>query len=74
MTINPDEHPLPDDVPVDDAAEQQQPVDISIDDDGLDPHDVTDHLQNDADPADIIDQATIVAVPDEDRQDDTADW
>jgi hypothetical protein len=73
MTINPDDNPLPDDVPVADAAEQQQPVDIGMEDAGLDPHHVTDLLATDADPADIIDQAIIVVLPDEDPEVDSTD-
>jgi hypothetical protein len=73
MTINPDDHPLADDVPVADAAEQQQPVHVSVEDAGLDPHQVTDLWQRDADPADIIDQAIIVALPEEDREVDITD-
>jgi hypothetical protein len=51
MTISPDDNPLADDVPVADAAEQRQPVDISSEDAGLDPHHLTDLLARDADPA-----------------------
>jgi hypothetical protein len=73
MTIKPDDNPLPDDVPVADAAEQRQPVDVSGEGAGLDPHHLTDLLARDADPADIIDQAIIVVLPDKDREVDVTD-
>jgi hypothetical protein len=49
------------------------PVDVSGKDARRDPHHVADLLAQDADPADIIDQAIIVALPDEDREADTTD-
>jgi hypothetical protein len=66
MTINPDDHPLADDVPVDDAAEQRQPADDSTEDVGLDLDEVADLLERDANPADVIEQAIVVPLPDDD--------
>jgi hypothetical protein len=37
MTINPEDTPLADEVPVADAVEQQQPAALDIEDAGLDP-------------------------------------
>ena len=70
MTINRDDTPLADDVPPADAAEQRQPVDDSADDAGLDPERLADMLQRDANPPDVIDQAIIVPIPDDDRDHD----
>jgi hypothetical protein len=72
MTINPDDNPLAD-LPVADVAEQQRSVDDSDEGAGLDPDQVADLLQRDADPADIIDQAIIVPLPDDDREVDITD-
>jgi hypothetical protein len=66
MTTNPDNHPLADDVPVDDAAEQRQPADDSTEDAGLDLDEVADLLERDANPADVIEQAIVVPLPDDD--------
>ena len=54
-------------VPATDAAEQRQPVDMRAEDAGLDPRCAADLLQRDANPSDLIDQAIIVPLPDEDR-------
>jgi hypothetical protein len=67
MTIYLDDNPLADDVPAADAAEQRQPVDVSAEDAGLDTRYVADLLRRDADPSDVIDQAIIVPLPDDDR-------
>jgi hypothetical protein len=67
MTIHLDENPLADDVPAADAAEQHQPVDVNVEDAGLDPGCVTNLLQREANPADVIDQAIVVPLPDENR-------
>ena len=72
MTIYLDHGPLADDIPRADAAEQQQPADVSVEDAGLDPESVANLLQRDANPADVIDQALIVPIPDDDRGVDTA--
>jgi hypothetical protein len=72
MTIQLDDYTLADDVPAADAVEQQQPVDISVEDAGLDPGYVTNLLQRDANTSDVIDQAIIVAMPDDDLDLDTA--
>jgi hypothetical protein len=37
MTINPEDTPLADEVPVADAVEQQQPAALGVEDAGLDP-------------------------------------
>ena len=65
--IHRDDTPLADDVPAADAAEQRQPADMSVEDAALDPRCVADLLQRDADPFDLIDQAIIVPLPDDDR-------
>ena len=62
--------PLADEVPAADAAEQRQPVDVRADDEGLDPRWVADLLLRDANCFDLIDQAIIVPLPDDDRDDD----
>ena len=72
MMIYLDDYTLADDVPAADAVEQQQPVDVSVEDAGLDPGHVTNLLQRDANPSDVIDQAIIVPMPDDDRDLDTA--
>jgi hypothetical protein len=69
MTNGPDDTPLADDVPAADAAEQHQPAD-SAEDAGLDPRCVADLLQRDANPSDVIDQAIIVPLPDDDPDTD----
>jgi hypothetical protein len=72
MTIYLDDIPIADDVPAADAAEQRQPADISVEDAGLDTRYVANLLQRDANPADVIEQAIIVPMPDDDRDLDTA--
>jgi len=72
MMIYLDDYTLADEVPTADAVEQQQPVDVSVEDAGLDPGYVTNLLQRDANPSDVIDQAIIVPMPDDDRDLDTA--
>lgn len=62
-----DDNPLADDVPAADAAEQRQPADDSETDAGLDPEIVANLLQGDANPDDVVDQAVIVPLPDDDR-------
>ena len=73
MTIYLDDTPLADDIPPADAVEQHQPADVSAEDAGLDPRYLVDLLQRDANPADVIDQAIIVPIPDDDRGLDSAD-
>ena len=73
MTISLDDTPLADDNPRADAVEQQQPADVSAEDAGLDPRYLVELLQRDANPADVIDQAIIVPIPDDDRGLDSAD-
>ena len=70
MTIYLDDTALADDVPVADAAEQRQSADDSAEDAGLDSRCVADLLQRDANPSDVIDQAIIVPLPDDDRDTD----
>ena len=72
MTIYLDDTALADDVPVADAAEQHQSADDSAEDAGLDPREVANLLQRDANPSDVIDQAIIVSLPDDDRDVDTS--
>ena len=72
MTNYLDDTPLADDVPAADAAEQHQPADDSAEDAGLDPREVANLLQHEANPSDVIDQATIVVRPDDDRAIDTS--
>ena len=72
MTMYLDEIPLADDVPVADAAEQHQPADVSVEDAGLDPRHAANLIQRDAHPSDVIDQAIIVPIPDDDRDVDAA--
>jgi hypothetical protein len=71
MTIYLDDTPLADDADAD-AAEQHQPADDSAEDAGLDPRCVADLLQRDANPPDVIDQAIIVPLPDDDRDIDAS--
>jgi hypothetical protein len=70
--IHHDDDPLADEFPGADGAEQRQPADNSAEDAGLDPRCVADLLQRDANPADVIDQAIIVPLPEDDRDVDTA--
>ena len=72
MTMYLDDIPLADDVPAADAVEQHQPADVSIEDAGLDPRHAANLIQRDANPADVIDQAIIVPIPDDDRDVDAA--
>ena len=72
MTMYLDDIPLADDVPAADVAEQLQPADVSVEDAGLDPRHAANLIQRDANPADVIDQAIIVPIPDDDRDTDTA--
>ena len=68
--IHRDDTPLADEVPAADAAGQRQPVDVRADDAGLDPRCVADLLLRDANCSDLIDQAIIVPLPDDDRDAD----
>ena len=70
MTINPEDKPLADEVPVADAVEQQQLAAVSDEDAGLDPEHVEDRLQTDANAFDVIDQAIAVPLPDDQRDGD----
>jgi hypothetical protein len=68
--IHLDDTPLADDIPAADAAQQRQPADMSAEDAGLDPRCAADLLLCDANPSDLIDQAIIVPLPDDDRDAD----
>ena len=70
MTNCPDDTALADDIPAADAAEQHQPAHDSTEDAGLDSRCVADLLQRDANPSDVIDQAIIVPLPDDDPDTD----
>ncbi len=58
-----DDNPLADGVPAADSAEQRQPVDPSTEVAGL--------LHRDANASDVIDQAIVVPLPDDDPDTDT---
>jgi hypothetical protein len=73
MTFHADDNPLHDDVPDADALEQRQPADGDGEEERFDTDYIADVLQQSADPSDVIDQAIIVPLPDEDRDDDGAD-
>jgi hypothetical protein len=70
MTINPEDTPLADEVPVADAVEQQQPAAPDIEDAGLDAEHVANRSQTDANTFDVIDQAIAVPLPDDQRDGD----
>ena len=70
MTIYLDDTALADDIPAADAAEQHQPAADSAEDAGLDPRCVADLLLRDANCSDLIDQAIIAPLPDNDRDAD----
>jgi hypothetical protein len=71
MTIYLDDYTPVDDVPAADAVEQHQPADVSVEDAGLDIGYVANLVQRDANPSDVIDQAIIVPLPNDDRDVDT---
>jgi hypothetical protein len=71
MTTSPHDDPPADDAPSADVAEQRQPANVDPEDAGLDVDRVTDLLQRDANPSDVVDQAIVVALPDDDRGDET---
>lgn len=62
-----------DEIPDADATEQHHPADPTVEDTALDPDQVARVIDVDADPADVIDQAIIVPLPDDDRGVDTTD-
>lgn len=71
MTNNPEDNPLPDEVPVADAVEQQQPAALADEEGtGFDPEYVTNRLLADANTSDVIDQAIAVPLPDDEGDDD----
>jgi hypothetical protein len=57
-----------DDVPEADLAEQQIPIDDSADEEGLDPTQLANTSEKDANPADLIDQAISVPLPADDYE------
>jgi hypothetical protein len=69
MTIDVDIE-LRDDVPVPDAVEQQQRAGDTADEGDLDRQLLAEPLDHDANPADLVDQAIIVPLPDDDRDAD----
>ena len=71
MTIYLDDNPLADDIPRADAAEQRQPAEVGFEDAGLDTGYLANLIQRDANPSDVIDQAIIAPMPDDDRDVDT---
>jgi hypothetical protein len=58
--------PQADDIPEADLAEQQIPIDVNADEEGLDPTHLTNASTVDADQADLIDQAIGVPLPADD--------
>jgi hypothetical protein len=72
MTIHLHDYTRADDVPAADAVEQHQLADVSVEDAGLDTGYLANLVQRDANPSDVIDQAIIVPMPDDDRELDTA--
>ena len=72
--IDRDDISLADDVPTADAAEQRQSADVRAEDAGLDTRYVANLIQRDANLADVIDQAIIVPILDDDRDADTAEF
>jgi hypothetical protein len=71
MTIYPDDNPPADDIPRADAAEQRQPAAVGVEDAGLDTGNLSNLLQRDANPSDVIDQAIVEPLPDDDHDVDT---
>ena len=74
MTNYLDDISLADDVPTADAPEQRQSAEVSAEDAGLDTRYVANLTQRDANPADVIDQAIIVPILDDDRDANTAEF
>ncbi|OBF96266.1 hypothetical protein A5790_06200 [Mycobacterium sp. 852002-51152_SCH6134967] len=64
---NAEDVPLPEDKPEADVAEQQIPVDPTVDEAGLDPTHIANRSDAEANLADLIDQAISVPVPDDDH-------
>ncbi|AQA03185.1 hypothetical protein BVC93_13010 [Mycobacterium sp. MS1601] len=64
---NAEDVPLTDDKPEADVAEQQIPVDPTVDETGLDPADIASRRDAEADLSDVIDQAIVVPLADDDR-------
>jgi hypothetical protein len=54
-----------------DAAEQRQLAEVGVEDAGLDTGYLANLIQRDANPSDVIDQAIIAPMPDDDRDVDT---
>ena len=64
---NAEDVPLTEDKPEADVAEQQIPVDLTVDEAGLDPTHIANRSDAEANLADLIDQAISVPVSDGDR-------
>ena len=64
---NAEDVPLTEDRPEADVAEQQIPVDPTLDEAGLDPTHITNRSDADANLADLIDQAISVPLSDDDH-------
>jgi hypothetical protein len=71
MTIYLNDIPLADDVPAADAVEQHQPATSASRTPDWIPATPANLIQRDANPSDVIDQAIIVPLPDDDRDTDT---
>jgi hypothetical protein len=64
---NAEDDPLTEDKPKADVAEQQTPVDLTVDEAGLDPTVIANRSDAEANLADLIDQAISVPLPDDDQ-------
>ena len=64
---NAEDVPLTEDTPEADVAEQQIPVDLTVDEAGLDPTHIANRSDAEADLADLVDQAISVPLSDDDH-------
>ena len=64
---NAEDVPLTEDTPEADVAEQQIPVDLTVDEAGLDPTHIANRSDAEANLADLIDQAISVPLSDDDH-------
>jgi hypothetical protein len=64
---NAEDVPLAEDKPEADVAEQQIPVDLTVDEAGLDPTHIANRSDAEANLADLIDQAISVPLSDDDH-------
>jgi DNA-binding transcriptional MerR regulator len=67
IMTNAEDVPLTEDKPDADVAEQQIPVDVTVDEAGLDPTHIANRSDAEANLADLIDQAISVPLSDDDR-------